>query len=96
MKKCHRPAGFLAAAAEVLDLTPLAVVDGVFLAAGAPVVDLAPLVAGLVPVAFFSPTLEVILEAGAPAVPVGFLEGAEVGALFFSAAGVVFLAVPLV
>lgn len=87
--------GFLAAVAVVLDLTPLAVVDGVFLAA-VPVADFALLVFGPVPVAFFSPTLVVVLEAGAPAVPVGFLDRAEVGVLFLSAAGVVFFATPLV
>lgn len=89
--------GFLAAAAaDVLDFTPLAVAEGVFLAAGAPGVVLAPLVAGLAPVGFLSPTLVVLLEAGAPTVPAGFLEGAVVGVLFLSAAGVVFLATPLV
>lgn len=85
--------GFLAAAAVVLDLTPLAFVDGVFLAVVVPVTDFAPLEA---PVAFFSATLPGVLEAGAPAVPVGFLDEAEVGVLFLSAAGVVFLATPLV
>lgn len=89
--------GFLAAAAAaVLDLTPLAFVDGVFLAAVVPVVDFAPLVAGAAPVAFFSDTLANVLEAGAPAVPVGFFDEAEVRVLFLSAAGVVFLATPLV
>lgn len=88
-------AGFLAAAAVVLDLTPLVVVEGVFLAA-VPVPDFALLVLGPVPVAFFSPTLVAVLEAGAPAVPAGFLDGAEVRVLFLSAAGVVFFATPLV
>lgn len=84
----HQPGGFLAAAVVVLVLTPLAVVDGVFLAAVVPVIDFAPLVARAVPVAFFSPTL----LAG----PVGFLAGAVVGVLFFTAADGAFLATPLV
>lgn len=75
-------------------MTPLAVVDGVFLAAVVPVIDFAPLVAGAAPVAFFSPTL--VLEAGAEVVPVGFLAGAGVGVVFFTAAGGVFFATPLV
>lgn len=79
-----------------LGLTPLAVEDGVFLAAGAPVEDFVLLREGLTPGAFFSPTLVVLLEAGAPVVAAGFLEEAEVGVLFFSAAGVVFFATPLV
>lgn len=87
--------GFLAAAAAVvLVLTPLEVVDGGFLAAVVPVIDFAPLVAEAGPVAFFSPTL--LLAAGAAAGPVGFLAGAVVGVLFLTAAGGVFLATPLV
>lgn len=88
--------GFLAAAAAVvLDLTPLAVVDVVFLAAVVPVAGFGPLVAP--PVAFFSPTFAaVLLAAAAPAVPVGFLEGAGVIVLFLSAGVVGFLATPLV
>lgn len=71
-------------------MTPIAVAGAVFLAAVVvPVIDFAPLAA---PVGFFSPTL--IL--GAEAVPVGFLAGAGVGAVFFTAAGAVFFATPLV
>lgn len=87
--------GFLVAA-ELLVLTPFAVVDGVFLTAAVPVVDFAPLVAGEGPVAFFSPTFAVVLEAGAPAVPVGFLVDADAVVLFLSRAGVAFFAMPLV
>lgn len=76
----------------MLDLTPLAVVDGVFLAAVVPVIGFAPLVA--VPVDFFSATL--LLEAGVPTGPVGFLVEAVVGVLFLTAAGGAFLASPLV
>lgn len=79
-----------------MDFTPLAVPDVVFLAAGAPVVDFVLLVAGRVPGALFSPTLVVVLEVGVAAAPVGFLVAVEVGVLFLSAAGVVFLMTPFV
>lgn len=85
--------GFLAAAAVPV-LTPVAVADAVFLAAVVvPVIDFASLVAE-VPVGFFSPTL--LLEARAGVVPVVFLIGAGIGAIFFTAAGAVFFATPLV
>lgn len=84
--------GFLAAAA-VLVLTPLVLVDGVFLVAMVLAGGFAP--AGEAPAAFFSPTLAVFL--GAAATAAVFLEGAEAGVLFLSKAGVgVFFATPFV
>lgn len=84
--------GFFVAAAVVLVLTPLAVLDGIFLVV--PVVDFAPSVAREAAAVFFSATFVVLFDAGAPVVPVGFL--AVVGVVFLSEAGVVFLVTPLV
>lgn len=86
--------GFLAAVGVLLVFTPLAVEGGVFFAAVVPVIGFAPLVAGPVPVAFFSPTL--LLDAGAAVDPVVFLSGAGAGAGFLSGAVGVFFATPLV
>lgn len=84
----------MAAAGAVLVFTPLAVEGGVFFAAVVPVSGFAPLVAGLVPVAFFSPTL--LLDAGAVVDPVVFLSGAGAGVGFLGGAVEVFLVTPLV
>ena len=89
----YQPGDFLAAVRVTLVLKTFEVVDGVFLAAVFAVIDLAPLVAGVVPVVFFSPTL--VLMAGAAVGPVVFLVAVGVVVLLLTVAEGIFLATPL-